>query len=53
MLRLSIHRGVLVMYVIVIVNNGRASCIRTSGNPEFRQSSAELDSAENLQNRTE
>ena len=53
MLRLSIHRGVLVMYVIVIVNNGRANCIRTSGNPEFRQSSAELDSAENLQNRTE
>ena len=51
--RLSIHHGVLVMYVIVIENNGRANCIRTSGNPEFRQSSAELDSAENLQNRTD
>jgi hypothetical protein len=28
------------MYVIVIGNNGRANCTRTSGNPEFRQSSA-------------
>jgi len=30
--RLSIHHGVLVMYVIVIENNGRANCPRTSGN---------------------
>ena len=33
--RLSIHHGVLVMYVIVIENNGRANCPRTSGNPKF------------------
>ena len=30
--RLSIRHGVLVMYVIVIENNGRANCPRTSGN---------------------
>ena len=37
--RLSIHHGVLVMYVIVIENNGRANCPRTSGN---RHNSAEF-----------
>jgi hypothetical protein len=30
--RLSIHHGVLVMYIIVLENNGRANCPRTSGN---------------------
>ena len=37
--RLSIHHGVLVMYVIVIENNGRANCPKTSGN---RHNSAEF-----------
>ena len=40
--RLSIRHGVLVMYVIVIENNGRANCPRTSGNPDFRQNSAKF-----------